>query len=150
MDAESGQGGTVRNRRSGKLQVKGEKTEEIRGTVGKKEFSAGDGLYHYASELPPVQAISGRMAVEIARPAPSANILIVPNSSISNQEAGLCVCPEGTKRALGQEYYVEAVQVNVIEQDDFNAAVSGTLSPQDRIVSMSTKALEDGTQVKLR
>lgn len=135
------------------FRIKGEKTEEIRGTVGKKEFSAGDGLYHYASELPAGSGnIREGMAVEISASRSIGEYpLIVPNSSISNQGGLDCVFVLRERSGvLGQEYYVEAVQVNVIEQDDFNAAVSGTLSPQDRIVSMSTKALEDGTQVKLR
>ena len=52
--------------------------------------------------------------------------------------------------ALGKEHYVEAVKISVIEQDDFHSAITGALSPQDKVVSMSTKALEDGAQVKLR
>lgn len=133
--------------------IKGEKTESFKGTVESKEFSSENGMYLYMTDIP---AGSGKikegMAVEIsASRASSQYQMIVPNSSISDQGGKKYVFVLKERNgALGQEYYVEAVQVSVIEEDDFNSAVSGGLSAQDKVVSTSTKALEDGAQVKLR
>jgi len=135
------------------FRVKGEKTEEIKSKVEKKEFTPDNGLYHYASEIPAGSGdIREGMAVEISASRSTGEYpLIVPNSSVSKQGGmDYVFVLKERSGALGQEYYVEAVKVNVIERDDFNAAVSGALSLQDKIVSMSTKALENGAQVILR
>lgn len=135
------------------FRVKGEKVELIKGKVGKKEFSSEKGMYLFASDVPAGSgSIREGMTVEISASQSSGEYeLIIPNSSISTQ-GGIDYVFVLKERygALGKEYYVEAVKISVIEQDDFHSAVTGALSSQDKVVSMSTKALEDGAQVKLR
>ena len=135
------------------FRIRGEKTGVLKGKVNKKEFASQNGLYIYSSDIPAGSgAIMEGMAAEIyASRTRSEYELIVPTSSISNQGGIDCVFVLKERNgALGQEYYVEAVQVSVIEQDDFNSAVSGAIGAQDKVISMSTKALTDGAQVRLR
>lgn len=135
------------------FRIRGEKTGVLKGKVKKKEFASQNGLYIYSSDIPAGSgAIMEGMAAEIYASRTSSEYeLIVPTSSISNQGGIDCVFVLKERNgALGQEYYVEAVQVSVIEQDDFNSAVSGAIGAQDKVISMSTKALTDGAQVRLR
>lgn len=135
------------------FRIMGEKTELLKGKVNSKEFSSEKGLYLFTSDIPAGSGgVREGMAVEITASRSSAEYpTIVPNSSISTQGgANYVYVLKERYGALGREYYVEAVNVGVIEHDDFYTAISGGLSPQDKVVSMSTKALQDGAQVRLR
>lgn len=50
---------------------------------------------------------------------------------------------------LGQEYYVEQVNVNVVDKNDNWAAVEGALSSDSRIIVSSSKEVEKGQVVRL-
>lgn len=50
---------------------------------------------------------------------------------------------------LGQEYYVEEINVAVIDKNDTWAAVEGALTSDSKIVSSSTKEVEKGGVVRL-
>lgn len=50
---------------------------------------------------------------------------------------------------LGEEYYVEEINVSVIDKNDKWAAVEGALTTDSEIVSSSTKEVEKGGVVRL-
>ena len=76
--------------------------------------------------------------------------MIIPNSAIimgSGTQGYVFVLKERQK-VLGTENYVEQVTVNVLDSDDLNSAVSYRFSPEDNIVSYSSRVLQNGSKVK--
>ncbi|MCX8131358.1 MAG: efflux RND transporter periplasmic adaptor subunit [Clostridia bacterium] len=77
--------------------------------------------------------------------------LIVPKNSVvkqSGKDAVFVLKERGG--ALGEEHYVEMIYVRVEETDDFDAAISGVIDTESRVVSYWSKELVDKAQVKLR
>ena len=78
--------------------------------------------------------------------------MLVPNSSVTKEGGKACVYVLKTKDGImGEENYVQKVEVTVDEADDFNSALSGGgITEDDKIVTFSSKPLSDKIQVKLR
>ena len=77
--------------------------------------------------------------------------VLVPNSSVYEGQGGNCymfVLKE-RKGILGDETYVEMITIEATDSDDTNTAISGISEPDANVVVNSTKALEDGMQVKV-
>ncbi len=50
---------------------------------------------------------------------------------------------------LGQEYYVEEINVSVVDKNDTWAAVEGALNTDSQIIASSTKEVTKGEVVRL-
>ena len=75
--------------------------------------------------------------------------LIVPNSAIREDSNGkFILIVESKSSPLGNRYIATRVDVQVLAEDDTNAAVSG-LAQGDYVITTSSKPLEAGTQVRL-
>lgn len=75
---------------------------------------------------------------------------VVPNSAIHEDNNGKFILIVNAKSSpLGNRYIAQRVKVDVLAQDDTNAAVTGELQGGDFIITTSTKPLTDGMQVRL-
>ena len=76
--------------------------------------------------------------------------LIVPNAAIREDANGKFVLVVSEKSSpLGNRYFAERVDVEVLGSDDTQTAVSGGLSSWDYVVTTSTKPIEAGELIRL-
>jgi hypothetical protein len=79
--------------------------------------------------------------------------IVLPNSAVFEVGGGKksCICILKQKNGvLGEEYYVKSVDVKVLDSNESNTAISGSLEEGDEVVSFTSKPLVDGARVKLR
>lgn len=75
---------------------------------------------------------------------------VIPNSAIHEDNDGKFVLIVNAKPSpLGNRYIAQRVKIEVLAQDDINAAVTGELQGGDFIITTSTKPLSDGMQVRM-
>lgn len=75
---------------------------------------------------------------------------IVPNSAIrSDSNGSFVLVVEAKSSPLGNRYIATRVDVQILAQDDTNAAVSGGLAANDYVITTSTHPLEAGMQVRM-
>lgn len=76
--------------------------------------------------------------------------VLVPNSALHTDTNGSFVLVVTSKSTpLGNRYYANRVDVNVLATDDVNSAVSGGISSSDYVITTSTKPIESGQMVRL-
>ncbi|MDO4732787.1 MAG: RND transporter, partial [Bacillota bacterium] len=95
--------------------------------------------------------ISAGMQLTLSLGQKSANYdVIVPNSALRTDANGTFVLMVTAKSTpLGNRYYANRVDVNVLATDDVNSAVSGGISSYDYVLTTSTKPIEPGQMVRL-
>lgn len=83
--------------------------------------------------------------------ARSANYdMIVPNSAIREDNNGKFVLViESKSSPLGNRYYANRYDVEVLASDDTQSAISGALNGYEFVLTTSTKPVEAGQQVRL-
>jgi len=136
------------------LKIKGESDITIDSRVDEKKFSSEHGMYLFTSEIPAQEEypLEEGQEVEISIRETSQDYpLIVPTRCISMQNGiNYVFVLRERQGALGHEYYVEQINVTIIESDDLNTAITGYIKPEDKVVVDSSKALFQNAQVKLR
>lgn len=76
--------------------------------------------------------------------------VLVPNSALRTDSNGSFVLVVTSKNTpLGNRYYANRVDVNVLATDDVNSAVSGGITSYDYVITTSTKPIESGQMVRL-
>lgn len=76
--------------------------------------------------------------------------LIVPNAAVREDANGKFVLIVSQKSSpLGNRYYAERVDVEVLGSDDTQTAISGDMSAWDYVVTTSTKPVEAGQLIRL-
>ncbi len=76
--------------------------------------------------------------------------IVVPNSAVRSDANGDFVLIVVAKSSpLGNRYVATRVDVQVLEVDDLNTAVSGGVANGDFVITNSTRPLESGMQVRL-
>ena len=76
--------------------------------------------------------------------------ILVPNSALRTDSNGSFVLIVTAKSTpLGNRYYANRVDVNVLATDDVNSAVSGGIASYDYVLTTSTKPIEPGQMVRL-
>ncbi len=76
---------------------------------------------------------------------------LLPNSSLIEKNGKNYIYTiNKRKSALGVEMYINEINVDIIDSDDFNTAINGLLERSNKVVVTSTKPLTNGLQVKLR
>ncbi len=141
----------------GKYSIKFTVTEpeeiEFSGFIKEKKYLSDEGTYEYIAEIKDVnETINIGQKVEVLiQKSNGPYQTIVPNSSVIKEGGKDCVYVLKTKDGImGEENYVQKLEVTVDDSDDFNSAISGGgLSEEDRIVVFSSKPLSDKIQVKL-
>lgn len=76
--------------------------------------------------------------------------LIVPNAAIREDSNGKFILLVSQKSSpLGNRYYAERVDIEVLGSDDTQTAITGDLSNWDYVVTTSTKPIEAGQLIRL-
>lgn len=131
----------------------GDNKKVVEDKITGKQYSPKDGMYIFTSDVDADDADlkeGQKVAVNVTQKSAFYKF-ILKNSSISRQGQQICIFVlKERDGVLGKENYVISVPVKVEESDDLNSAISGYVSADDDIVIFSSKALTDGTQVKLR
>jgi HlyD family secretion protein len=126
----------------------------LNGTVKEKKYLAKEGVYEYISEIKDASdklEIGQKVDVLIDKPSKSYPT-IVPNGSVIKEGGKTYIFIVQKKDGvLGEEYYVDKLEVKVLETGDFNSAISvDDILAEENIIVFSTKALSNKMQVKLR
>lgn len=125
----------------------------MEGTIKEKQYLSETGMYIFQSDIGRGEAkLKDGLEVDVSIIKEGNQYpVIVPNGSITKTDGKDHVFILKTRKGvLGDEYYVEMKSIKVEESDDFRSGISGNVFPEDNIITYSTKALSDGTQVKLR
>ena len=76
--------------------------------------------------------------------------MIIPNSALRTDSKGDFVLVVTSKSSpLGTRYKAERVDVTVLAKDDNNAAISGSLTNQDYVITTSNRPVDNGQMVRL-
>ena len=76
--------------------------------------------------------------------------MVVPNSAIREDSNGkFILIIESKSSPLGNRYFAERVDVEVIASDDTKSAISGALEGWEYVITTSNKPVESGKQVRL-
>lgn len=125
--------------------------------ISSKEYNADKGLYLITAdpqlEEEDIKALKEGQEVDVKATKRSSEYpIVLPNSAItkSGGRNAIYIVKERSGGVLGDETYVEQVEVNVEDSDDYKTAISDALEPDSKVVTYSTKFLLDGMQVKLR
>jgi HlyD family secretion protein len=139
------------------LSIESDDFISINGVVKEKQYSSKDGMYVLTSNIKMENEaeninIRDGQEVEVSMVKRTENYpLVVPNSSIVTQGGKSWVFAlRESEGALGNQDYVEMIYVKVEASDDFNSAISGSVTEEDSVVTFSTKPLADGVQVRSR
>lgn len=138
------------------VEFSGEKDDKFSFTekVKEKKYLPKEEMYEFTSYINDKEGkleIGQKIDVAVRKESRQYDTL-VPNSSIVAEggKKHIFILKE-REGVLGQEIYVQKLEVTVSEEDDFYCAITGAgLTGDEKIVVFSTKALSDGLQVKLR
>ncbi len=76
--------------------------------------------------------------------------MVVPNSAIREDSNGkFILIVEAKSSPLGNRYFAERADVEVIASDDTKSAISGALEGWEYVITTSNKPVESGKQVRL-
>ncbi len=127
---------------------------ELNGAIKEKKYLLNEGTYQYIAEVKKegLNLEIGQKVDVLVKKSSTPYPMLVPNSSVTKEGGKACVYVLKTKDGImGEENYVQKVEVTVDEADDFNSALSGGgITEDDKIVTFSSKPLSDKIQVKLR
>lgn len=129
---------------------------ELNGTIKDSKYLTNEGLYEYIGEVElqkdkKINLEIGQKLDVLIQKSSQPYLMLLPNSSVTREAGNTCVYVVKTKNGiLGEENYVQKVDITVEESDDFYSAISGGITGDDRVVSFSSKPLYDKIQVKLR
>ena len=127
---------------------------ELNGTIKEKKYLLNEGTYQYIAEVKKegLNLEIGQKVDVLVKKSSTPYPMLVPNSSVTKEGGKSCVYVLKTKNGImGEERYVQKVEITVDESDDFYSAISGGgITDKDKIVTFSSKPLSDKIQVKLR
>lgn len=127
---------------------------ELNGAIKEKKYLLNEGTYQYIAEVKKegLNLQIGQKVDVLVKKSSTPYPMLVPNGSVTKEGGKSCVYVLKTKDGImGEENYVQKVEVTVDESDDFNSALSGGgITEEDKIVTFSSKPLSDKIQVKLR
>lgn len=146
--------GQINKKDSVTFKISEPESMELTSIVEGKKYSAESGAYEYSASLKDKkgQLEIGQKVDVLAKKSSKQYQMLVPNGSVIEEGGKKCIYLLKTKDGImGEEQYVEKLEVNVIESDDFDSAIEGGgITSDDKIVVTSSKALSDKVQVKLR
>ena len=90
--------------------------------------------------------------VDLSIPCGSGNYdAIVPKSAVHEDNKGHFVLTVTSKNSpLGNRYYAERVDVEVLASDEISAAVSGGITAEDYVITNSSVSIKPGAQVRMK
>ncbi len=134
------------------IEIAGEDKLSFETGIGQRKYVAAEGLFLYTAALnskdnnfKPGQAEIKIIKRSVDYP------MVVPNSCIfqsgGQKKVFILKHRDGV---MGEELYVKSLDVKVLDSNDLDSAILGSITEVDEIVSFSSKVLEDGVRVKLR
>lgn len=96
--------------------------------------------------------VESGQSIEISIPCSTAKYdAIVPKSAVYEDKNGKFVMSVKSKSSpLGNRYYAERINVEVLASDEVTSAVSGMISNGDYIISTASKPVKPGDQVRMK
>lgn len=96
--------------------------------------------------------VESGQSIEISIPCSTAKYdAIVPKSAVYEDKNGKFVMSVKSKSSpLGNRYYAERINVEVLASDEVSSAVSGMISNGDYIISTASKPVKPGDQVRMK
>lgn len=143
---------------------RGDKSTVIFGTINTKTYLAKEKKYEFVSRLDKDKVKLGEgeenevllqdgdtVTVRVTKRSGEFEFIVPARcvNSLDIDTDAVYVLRE-RKGALGEEFYVEEVRVNVLKSNGYDSAVEGSLYKDDRIVEYSTKPLSSEVRVKLK
>ncbi len=124
------------------------------GTVNEKKYIHGESRYEFVSLIKEAEGeleIGQKVDISIAKSSVPYPMLIPSSSVIREGGKDYLFIVKEREGVLGKENYVERYEVEVLDTDAFNSAITSNeaITGNDKIVSFSSKALSDKIQVKL-
>ena len=91
-------------------------------------------------------------SLDLSIPCGSGNYdAIVPKSAVYQDKDGKFVLTVKSKSTpLGNRYYAERINVDVLASDELSSAVQGSIGQGDYIITASSKPISDGVQVRMK
>jgi len=143
---------------------RGDKTAVIFGTIQSKNYLAREKKYEFVSRLDNdkvrigdeeddvIQLVDGdTLTVRLTKRSDEFEFILPANCIREENGEKVVYVLRERKGALGQEFYVESVRVNVKETNGhYTAFESNALDRNDMIIEYSTKPIFHNVRVKLR
>lgn len=96
-------------------------------------------------------AYGSEVSYEISRQTESAYPQVLPLSAVRKDTEGTyCLVAEKEETILGAEYRAKRISVTVAEKDGTHAAVTSTLTDQDKVIVGSSKEIAPEDKVRLK
>ncbi|MBS4982302.1 MAG: hypothetical protein KHZ72_13440 [Lachnospiraceae bacterium] len=105
----------------------------------------------YASIEENEGAYGSEVSYEIVRQTESAYKQVLPLSAVRKDTDGTyCLVAEQEETILGTEYKAKRIPVTVVEKDGTSAAITSTLSAEDKVIIGSSKEIAPEDKVRLK
>lgn len=105
----------------------------------------------YASIEESEGAYGSEVSYEIVRQTESAYKQVLPLSAVRKDTDGTyCLVAEQEETILGTEYKAKRIPVTVVEKDGTSAAITSTLSAEDKVIIGSSKEIAPEDKVRLK
>lgn len=105
----------------------------------------------YASIEENEGAYGSEVSYEIVRQTESAYKQVLPLSAVRKDTDGTyCLVAEQEETILGKEYKAKRIPVTVVEKDGTSAAITSTLSAEDKVIIGSSKEIAPEDKVRLK
>lgn len=138
------------------IKISGEEKATVATVVKTKSYSPDDGMYIFTSPFnTKADKLKGGQQVDMNITKISKEYPVIVSAGCVMQVGGgrsiLFVLKE-KEGVMGLEYYVKSVEVEVVDSDGSDTAISAKapLAENDRIISFASKVLADGVRVKMR
>lgn len=97
-------------------------------------------------------SVDSGTSIDLSIPCGSGNYdVIVPKSAVYEDKKGKFVLTVRSKSSpLGNRYYAERVDVEVLSSDETSSAVSGLISSGDYVITASSKPVSPNDQVRMK
>lgn len=129
-------------------QTAGNGTAEGAGSQTGSQTPAGA---FYASIEENEGAYGSEVSYEIVRQTESAYKQVLPLSAVRKDTDGTyCLVAEQEETILGTEYKAKRIPVTVVEKDGTSAAITSTLSAEDKVIIGSSKEIAPEDKVRLK
>lgn len=129
-------------------------TLELSGIVNEKKYIASEGQFEYVSYIDEAEnkpQVGQKFNVTLRKSSEQYRTLLPAASVIDEGGKDYVFLLKTRDGILGKEYYVDKIEVKVLEKDDLHCAISGeSIQSDEKIVIFATKVLSDNDQVKLR
>ncbi len=130
-----------------------EGNQPFKGAVEEKIYIPSEDAYEFTDYMPQIKDnLEIGQKVDISIPIKGKEYpYVVPNSCIVNEGNNTYVFALKYKdEILGEQAYAKKIPVEILEEGDLYTGISAGFAADERIIYYTTKALYDGSQVRVR